>query len=196
MKAVLIAGCDEAGRGALAGPVVAGAVVLAGWVPAGLADSKKLTPQQRIVLFEEIVRGCVALGVGCASAREVERLNVRRASVLAMHRALNRLVRRGVVPVQVLVDGNYFEPWGRVAFRCVVGGDGIVPEIMAASIVAKVVRDRLMERLARLYPQYGWYNNKGYPTRAHIEAIFSCGRTPHHRRTFMQGVQLRLSMCR
>lgn len=174
----LVAGVDEVGRGPLAGPVLAAAVILTAPV-AGLADSKLLSPARREVLAQAIgAQGVVA--VAAASVAEIERLNILGATLLAMRRAVLRLK---LAPAEVLVDGNR-GPVLDCAMRCVVRGDATVPEISAASIVAKVARDRLMARLARRHPGYGWERNAGYGTAEHRRALLALGLTPHHRRAF------------
>ncbi len=178
MTAARIAGVDEVGRGPLAGPVIACAVVL-DRVPEGLADSKALAPTRRRALAAEIRRhGHVALGA--ASVREIDAMNILEASLLAMTRAVMRLP---LVPAEVWVDGNR-APRLALPVRCIVGGDREVPEIMAASIVAKVVRDGLMAKLARRHPDYGFERHAGYPTAAHRRALVLFGPCPHHRRSF------------
>ncbi len=171
-------GIDEVGRGPLAGPVIACALVLHR-VPDGLADSKRLSPCRREELAAHIAR-CAVYALGAASVAEIDRLNIHRATLLAMRRAARRL------PVAVSewwVDGRY-APELEAPVRCVVGGDRQVPEIMAASIVAKVVRDRLMRRLAARHPGYGFDRHFGYPTRAHQNALMRLGPCRHHRRSF------------
>ena len=180
-----IAGVDEEGRGPLAGPVVAAAVVLPGRVPLGLAglidDSKKLSAGAREAAFAALVcADGVEIGVGAASVGEILRLNILGAAMLAMRRAVLRL---GVVPELVLVDGNR-APDLPCAVRCVVGGDGSELCIGAASIVAKVVRDRCMARLDRRYPGYGWGANAGYGAPAHLAGLRALGVTVHHRAGF------------
>ncbi len=178
-----VAGVDEVGRGPLAGPVVAAAVILPQgcWVP-GVEDSKRLSAAQRVELVARIAGSCVAFGIGAASAREIDRLNIRRATALAMRRAIGRLP----VPAgHLLVDGLPVpELGGPDAHTAVVGGDACVHCIAAASILAKVTRDRLMERLARRHPGYGWERNKGYGTREHLDGLARLGPTPHHRMSF------------
>jgi ribonuclease HII len=186
-----VAGIDEAGRGPLAGPVLAAAVVLPPRIAIrGVDDSKKLTGEQRERLFTEIRERALALAVGAASTREVDRLNILRASHLAMARALRKLA---VEPQQVIVDGLPVPQLGdnHVA---VVDGDEKVHCVACASIVAKVVRDRLMRLLSGHYPGYGWDHNAGYGTSDHREAIFALGLTPHHRRSFEPNVQLVLEL--
>jgi ribonuclease HII len=189
-----VAGVDEAGRGPLAGPVVAAAVVLGSWVPAELADmlddSKKLTPEQRLAAFLALRASAAEIGVGAASVAEILRLNILHASMLAMRRAIARLA---VAPDLALVDGNY-PPKLTCAVRCVVGGDALCLSIAAASIVAKVVRDRAMTRLATRFPGYGWETNVGYATTLHREALVRLGATRHHREAFGTVAQLRLEL--
>lgn len=180
--AQIVAGVDEAGRGPLAGPVVAAAVIL----PRGLAipgadDCKKLTPRARERLAGEIRRQALAIGVGAASAAEVDRINIRNATHLAMRRAVARL---GVEPDRVLVDGLPVRELGE-RHTAIVDGDALVHCISCASIIAKTVRDRLMQRLEARYPGYGWARNAGYATAEHREAVRRLGPTPHHRRSFL-----------
>lgn len=176
------AGTDEAGRGCLAGDVIAAAVILDGEAPPiqGLNDSKKLTPAQREACFERIVENCLSFAVGRASTAEIDRLNILQASLLAMRRAVEQLP---VQPEFVYVDGNFCPDW-QYDSRAVIGGDGRVPAIAAASILAKVTRDREMAALDREYPGYGFARHKGYPTRDHLEALARFGPSPIHRRTF------------
>lgn len=185
-----MAGVDETGRGPLAGPVVAAAVILP--VETGIkgaVDSKRLHPAEREELSREILATAVAVGIGAASVREIERMNILRASGRAMRRALEHL-RPG--PEHVVIDGPplSFVTWDHDA---VVGGDDKVHSIACASIVAKVCRDRLMRRLAPRYPGYGWERNAGYATSEHLEAVQELGPTPHHRRTFLN-LQLDLGL--
>jgi ribonuclease HII len=176
-----VAGVDEVGRGPLAGPVVAAAVVLAPGEPiAGLADSKKLTAAARRRLFARIRREAVAIGVGWCSSGAVDRLTIGEATHHAMRRALGRLP---VAPAHILVDGLPV-PGLPVAHTAVVGGDAQCACVSAASIVAKVLRDRLMVRLGARYPQYGFERNKGYPTAEHREALAKSGPCRHHRRSY------------
>jgi ribonuclease HII len=189
-----VAGVDEAGRGPLAGPVVAAAVVLGPWVPSELADmlddSKKLTAEQRLAAFLALRASAAEIGIGAASVAEILRLNILHASMLAMRRAVARLA---VAPDLALVDGNY-PPKLTCAVRCVVGGDALCLSIAAASIVAKVVRDRAMIRLATRFPGYGWETNVGYATTLHREALVRLGATRHHREAFGTVAQLRLEL--
>ena len=180
-----VAGVDEAGRGPLAGPVVAAAVVFPSGVPAALAglldDSKKLSPARREIAFAAL-RACaeVEIGVGAASVAEIVRLNILGATLLAMRRAVLRLP---LVPTLALIDGNR-PPMLPCPTDCIVEGDGKSLSIAAASIVAKVIRDRAMARLAMRYPVYGWAANAGYPTAAHRDMLVQFGATPHHRPGF------------
>jgi len=173
-----IAGVDEVGRGPLAGPVVAAAVVLApGTFVQGAADSKRLSAAVRERVFPEVVHVASAVAVGAASVREINRLNVLEATALAMRRALGRL---SMIPEHVVLDGLPMRGLGR-AHDAVVGGDALIHSVACASIVAKVVRDRLMRRLALRYPGYGWERNAGYGTRDHLDALRVLGPTAHHR---------------
>jgi ribonuclease HII len=174
-----IAGIDEVGRGPLAGPVLAAAVVLHGPLE-GLADSKSLSAPRREALFAVLLRRAM-VGVAAASVEEIDRLNILQASLLAMRRAVSRLP--GPRPDLVLVDGRQ-APDLPCRVRTIIGGDREVPEIAAASIVAKVIRDRLMQRLAERHPGYGWETNVGYATAAHREALRRLGACRHHRRSF------------
>lgn len=176
------AGCDEAGRGCLAGSVYAAAVVLPeGYANAQLNDSKQLSPARRYRLREEILRDAVAWAVGTVSASEIDEINILNASILAMHRALDGLKVR---PAFILVDGNRFKPYGSTPFATIVKGDAKYLSIAAASILAKTFRDDEMRRLHEQYPWYGWDHNAGYPTREHRRGIEQHGLTPYHRRSF------------
>ena len=176
------AGTDEAGRGCLAGPVYAAAVILPDdFEHPLLNDSKQLTDHQRRQLREVIEREAVAWAVGIASASEIDKINILNASILAMHRALDGL---SVVPQAVIVDGNRFKPWRSLPYTTIVKGDGKLMPIAAASILAKTYRDDCMIELAKDFPQYQWQQNKGYPTKAHRDAIRQHGLSPHHRLTF------------
>ena len=188
----LLAGMDEVGRGPLAGPVVACAVVLPADMRAirGVDDSKKLTGEERERLATRIRERALSVGVGAASVREIDRINIYHAAVLAMRRALGRL---RVTPDHVLVDGNPIRTLG-VEHTAVVGGDACCHSIACASIVAKVTRDRLMRALARRYPAYHWNTNVGYGTPEHHAGLASHGLTPHHRRSFSPVAQLRLAL--
>jgi ribonuclease HII len=179
----LIAGVDEVGRGSLAGPVVACAIVMPPDVRAlrGVDDSKALTPLARERLVSQIIERAVCLGLGAASAREIDRINIYHASTLAMRRALARLT---VSPDHVLIDGRPIRALG-VEHRGIVDGDDKCFSIACASIVAKVTRDRLMASLARRHPHYAWDRNCGYATRRHIDALQSHGSCAHHRQSFV-----------
>ena len=179
------AGCDEAGRGPLAGPVVAAAVILPkGFYHPLLNDSKQLTPSQRGRLVPVIMSEALGVGVGQATPAEIDRVNILQATFLAMHRAIDALVGEGMVPESLLIDGNRFKPYPAIPHRCVVRGDASLAPIAAASVLAKEHRDAHMHALAQAHPAYGWDTNVGYPTLAHREAIREHGLTPHHRCTF------------
>lgn len=176
------AGCDEAGRGSLAGSVYAAAVILPpDYQNERLNDSKKLTARQRYALRQDIERDAVAWAVGVVTPQEIDQINILNASILAMHRALDQLQVR---PEAVIVDGNRFKPYRDLPHTTIVKGDGKYLSIAAASILAKTYRDDEMVRLAQEYPDYDWQHNMGYPTRKHREAIRQHGITPYHRRTF------------
>ena len=187
------AGCDEAGRGCLAGSVYAAAVILPdGYENPLLNDSKQLTEKRRYELREQIERDAVAWAVGIVTPEEIDKINILNASILAMHRALDQLKVR---PEAIIVDGNRFKPyrslpqWGEdgggfLPHTTIVKGDGKYMAIAAASILAKTYRDDYMNQLAKEYPQYDWQKNKGYPTKKHREAIRQYGTTPYHRMTF------------
>ncbi len=176
------AGCDEAGRGCLAGSVYAAAVILPpDYHNERLNDSKKLTARQRYALRQDIERDAVAWAVGVVTPQEIDQINILNASILAMHRALDQLQVR---PEAVIVDGNRFKPYRDLPHTTIVKGDGKYLSIAAASILAKTYRDDEMVRLAQEYPDYDWQHNMGYPTRKHREAIRQHGITPYHRRTF------------
>jgi ribonuclease HII len=186
----LIAGVDEVGRGPLAGPVVACAVVMPPDVRAiaGVDDSKRLSRSERERLAVKIRERAVCVGIGAASVREIDRINIYQATVVAMRRALLRL---GVSPHHVLVDGKPFRTL-EIPHTAIVGGDDACYSIACASIIAKVTRDRIMYALAGHYPNYRWDRNVGYATLAHIEGLASHGVTPHHRRSFIPVRQLSL----
>jgi ribonuclease HII len=190
MAGPLIAGVDEVGRGPLAGPVVACAVVMPpdARAIAGVDDSKRLTNQERQRLAVRIRERALAFGLGAASVREIDRLNIYHATVVAMRRALARL---GLAPHHVLVDGRQIRTLA-IPHTAVVGGDGRCYSIACASILAKVTRDRVMRALATRYPNYRWDSNVGYATLAHIAGLASHGVTPHHRRSFIPVHQLSL----
>ena len=176
------AGCDEAGRGCLAGSVYAAAVILPrNYDNPLLNDSKKLSEKRRRELRDIIVRDAVAWAVGVVTPEEIDKINILKASFLAMHRALDQLKVR---PEAVIVDGNRFTPYRDLPYTTIVKGDGKYQAIAAASILAKTFRDEYMDRLAEEYPYYDWQKNKGYPTKAHREDIRLHGTTPYHRMSY------------
>jgi ribonuclease HII len=176
------AGCDEVGRGCLAGPVVAAAVILPkNYQHELLNDSKQLTKEERIQLEEQIKRDALAWAVAEVSHTEIDQINILNASFLAMHRALDQLKLR---PEFLLIDGNRFKPYQEIKFECIIKGDGNYLSIAAASVLAKTYRDDLMEKLSIQYPGYGWHTNVGYPTEEHRDGIKNLGITPYHRRSF------------
>jgi len=176
------AGCDEAGRGCLAGSVFAAAVILPkDFINELLNDSKQLSESKRYALRPIIEREALAWAVGVVTAGEIDTINILKASFLAMHRAVAQL---SVLPESLLIDGNRFTPYPDIPHTCIVKGDGKYLSIAAASILAKTYRDDYMLQLADEFPEYGWAQNKGYPTRAHREAISKYGITPYHRKTF------------
>jgi ribonuclease HII len=181
-KGLVEAGCDEAGRGCLAGSVYAAAVIFPeDYQNEELNDSKQLTAKQRKKLREMIERDATAWAVGVVTPEEIDKINILNASILAMHRALDQLKVR---PEAVIVDGNRFKPWQNVRYATIVKGDGKYLSIAAASILAKTYRDDYMEALAEEFPQYDWMSNKGYPTKKHSDAIRQYGITPYHRKSF------------
>ena len=176
------AGCDEVGRGCLAGPVVAAAVILPkDFSHPYLNDSKQLTQAQREAVRVDIEQVALAYAIAEVDHHMIDRINIANASFLAMHRAVEQL---SVVPELLLIDGHRFSPYPLVPHQCVIKGDSVYYAIAAASVLAKVYRDTLMKELARTYPQYGWERNVGYPTAAHRQAIQEHGITPWHRRSF------------
>ena len=184
------AGCDEAGRGCIAGPVVAAAVIL----PRGMDfpefdDSKKLTEKQREKLRIKVLENAAAYGVGIVSAEEIDEINILNASFLAMHRAIDQLKIR---PELLLIDGNRFNKYHDIKHQCIVGGDAKYQAIAAASILAKTTRDHIMEELDIQYPNYNWKQNNGYPTIEHKNAVAEFGMSPYHRKTFNMSIQLKL----
>lgn len=181
-KDLIEAGCDEAGRGCLAGAVYAASVILpADYKNELLNDSKKLTENQRYKLREVIKRDALAWAVGVVLPEEIDKINILNASFLAMHRAIDRLVLR---PQHLLIDGNRFNPYPDIPHTTVVKGDGKYLSIAAASVLAKTYRDDYMNRLHEEYPMYDWKDNKGYPTKKHRDAIHRYGVTPYHRMSF------------
>ena len=184
------AGCDEAGRGCIAGPVVAAAVIL----PRGMDfpefdDSKKLTEKQREKLRVKVLEDAAAYGIGIVSAEEIDEINILNASFLAMHRAIDQLKIR---PELLLIDGNRFNKYHDIKHQCIVGGDAKYQSIAAASILAKTTRDHIMQDLDTQYPAYNWKQNKGYPTIEHKNAVAEHGMSPYHRKTFNMSIQLKL----
>lgn len=176
------AGCDEAGRGCLAGPVVAAAVILPkNFRHLVLDDSKKLTAEQREELRSEIIDSAVAWKVAFVDNEEIDKINILRASIKAMHLAIDGLDK---VPEFLLIDGNRFYPYKNFGYKTIIKGDGLYFSIAAASVLAKTFRDEYMEKLHCDYPDYGWISNKGYPTDYHRAAIMKYGLTPFHRRSF------------
>lgn len=187
------AGCDEAGRGCLAGPVFAAAVVFdRSYHHERLNDSKKLSALQRNDLREIIESEAQTFAVASVSAEEIDRINIHNASYLAMHRALDKLTTQAEF---ILVDGNRFVPYGQTPHACIVKGDAKFLSIAAASILAKTYRDEYMEQIAEAFPQYHWTQNKGYPTVQHRQAVMAHGLSPHHRKTFrVTDPQLKLKL--
>lgn len=175
-------GCDEAGRGCLAGSVYAAAVIFPeDYENAALNDSKQLSARRREQLRDIIIRDATAWAVGIVTPDEIDHINILNASILAMHRALDQLTVR---PEAIIVDGNRFKPYQSLPYTTIVKGDGKYLSIAAASILAKTFRDDYMGELAQEYPQYDWLSNKGYPTPKHRDAIRQYGITPYHRKTF------------
>jgi ribonuclease HII len=176
------AGCDEAGRGCLAGPVVAASVILPkNYKHPVLNDSKKLTPRQRMELKAEIMNSAIAWGVAFVDNLEIDEMNINRASIKAMHMAIDTLKKK---PEFLLVDGNSFFQYKEIGHKTIVKGDGLFYSIAAASVLAKTFRDEFMEKIHNEYPQYGWNRNKGYPTSFHRKALLRYGITPYHRKSF------------
>jgi len=176
------AGCDEAGRGCLAGPVVAAAVILPKkFKHSVLNDSKKLTAKQRALLKDEIINSAIAWNVAFVSNIEIDEMNILRASIKAMHIAIETLEKE---PQFLLIDGNRFYPYKNIKYKTIIKGDGIYFSIAAASVLAKTFRDEFMEKIHYEFPEYEWIKNKGYPTYAHRKALLKYGITPYHRRSF------------
>ncbi|MCX6234002.1 MAG: ribonuclease HII [Bacteroidetes bacterium] len=185
------AGCDEAGRGCLAGPVFAAAVIFArNYANPAINDSKKLNASQREILRQEIEKSALAWAVASASPEEIDEINILNASFLAMHRALEKL---SIMPQWILVDGHRFCPFKNIPYSCIIRGDAQYLSIAAASILAKTYRDDYMEKLHDDFSIYNWKENKGYPTKEHKAAILNYGITSHHRKSFNLGQQLELS---
>ncbi|MEM1406005.1 MAG: ribonuclease HII [Bacteroidota bacterium] len=176
------AGCDEAGRGCLAGPVVAAAVILPGkYRHKHLNDSKQLSKKKRESLRSDIEKDALYWAVGFVDNHEIDKINILNASYLAMQRAVDQLSQR---PELLLIDGNRYKPHNEIPFECIVKGDSKFLSIAAASILAKTYRDEYMEKIGSDYPEYGWHTNAGYPTSVHREAIKLLGTTPYHRMSF------------
>ena len=176
------AGCDEAGRGCLAGPVVAAAVILPkNFKHPVLNDSKKLSPKQRALLKDEIMNSAIAWKVAFVDNNEIDEMNILRASIKAMHIAIEALETE---PQFLLIDGNRFYPYKTIKHKTIIKGDGIFFSIAAASVLAKTFRDEFMEKIHNEFPEYGWNKNKGYPTSFHRAAILRYGITPYHRKSF------------
>lgn len=181
-KDTIEAGCDEAGRGCLAGPVVAAAVILPpDFSNKVLNDSKKLTEKQRYNLRPIIEKEAIAFAVGIVDNKEIDEINILNASFLAMHRAIDQLKTK---PELLLIDGNRFNPYKGISHECIIKGDGKFLSIAAASVLAKTYRDDIMEKLHETYPAYNWKKNKGYPTKEHRNAIKETGSTEYHRMSF------------
>jgi len=186
------AGCDEAGRGCLAGPVVAAAVILKKDADyPELNDSKQLTEKKRMQLREVIMAEALTYGIGIVTAEEIDKINILNASFLAMHRALDELKLQSQM---LLIDGNRFKPYRDIKHVCIVGGDAKYQSIAAASILAKTTRDMLMEQYDEQFPVYNWKKNKGYPTLEHKRAIAEHGISPLHRKTFNMAIQMKLDI--
>jgi ribonuclease HII len=176
------AGCDEAGRGCLAGPVVAAAVILPkGYKNIKLDDSKKISEKNRNELRTDIEKNAVAIGIGIVGERKIEKINILQASLLAMHLAIKNLA---VKPSHLAIDGNKFNPYPKIKHTCIIKGDGKYMNIAAASIIAKTKRDEIMKKLSISFPEYLWNQNKGYPTKKHKNAISEFGTVKHHRKSF------------
>jgi ribonuclease HII len=185
---VLEAGLDEAGRGCLAGPVFAAAVMLpADYSDSLLNDSKQLSRKQRDILRVQIENSALGWAVASVDNREIDEINILNASILAMHRAIDKLK---TTPTYLLVDGNRFKPYGDIQYKCIVKGDAQYLSIAAASILAKTHRDEYMDKIHQEHPEYRWDKNMGYPTREHKDAINQFGITPYHRTSFNLNEQL------
>ena len=186
-SAKLICGCDEAGRGALAGPVVASAVILPKKkIIQDLNDSKKISKRLRYKLSEIIKKESVAWAIGVIDVNEIDSINILNSSIKAMHLAIKKIIKklRGNPPDLLLIDGNRFQPYNDIEYKCIVRGDSKYSSIAAASILAKTYRDDLMIKLGEKYPEYNWTQNKGYPTKEHKIKILHSGINKHHRKSF------------
>ncbi len=176
------AGCDEAGRGCLAGPVVAAAVILPkGYYNKQLNDSKKISEKIRTQLRIDIEKKATAIGIGIVDEKKIDQINILQASLLAMHIAIKNL---NTVPSHLIIDGNKFNSYQEISHDCIVKGDNKFMNIAAASIIAKTKRDELMKKLSEEHPEFFWHQNKGYPTKKHREAIFKYGKSEYHRKSF------------
>ena len=176
------AGCDEAGRGCLAGPVVAAAVILPkGYYNKQLNDSKKISEKIRTQLRIDIEKKATAIGIGIVDEKKIDQINILQASLLAMHIAVKNL---NTVPSHLIIDGNKFNSYQEISHDCIVKGDNKFMNIAAASIIAKTKRDELMKKLSEEHPEFFWHQNKGYPTKKHREAIFKYGKSEYHRKSF------------
>ena len=189
----VIIGVDEVGRGCIAGPVVAAAVILPkGFKHKILDDSKKLNEKVREELQIQIKESAIAWGIGLAEPKEIDQINILQASLLAMHRAVSQL---SVTPTHLAIDGNKFNPYPNISHTCIIKGDGKYMNIAAASILAKTHRDQIMKDLSKSFPIYKWAKNKGYPTMEHRIAIASAGRCKHHRKSFqLKPTQIKLEI--
>ncbi|MFO8054639.1 MAG: ribonuclease HII [Bacteroidales bacterium] len=186
------AGVDEAGRGCLAGPVVAAAVILPeAFNNKQLNDSKIMNEGQRITLREQILREAISYASGVIWNQAIDKVNILNATYMAMHEAIQQL---SPAPVLLIIDGNRFHPYPGIKHQCIIHGDALYRSVAAASIIAKTHRDEIMRQLHKEYPQYGWDKNKGYPTKAHKKAIVDYGITPYHRRSFNLARQLSLGI--
>lgn len=184
LKGVVECGCDEAGRGCLAGPVVAAAVIFPeGFTHAGITDSKALNEQERKALRRDILDHAIAAAIGICSSEEIDAINILRASFRAMHKAISGL---DLSPQHLLIDGNRFDPYPGIPHTCIIKGDSKYLSIAAASILAKTERDAIMQQWHERFPHYNWKKNKGYPTADHRSAILRHGLSPLHRRSFRQ----------
>lgn len=183
-KGLIEAGCDEAGRGCLAGPVFAAAVILPkGFRNKLLDDSKKMSESARMELREQIELKALSWSVAVVDHEEIDKINILNASFLAMHRAISNLK---TTPEALLIDGNRFNPYPNIPHHCIIKGDGKFKSIAAASVLAKTHRDEFMEKIGQDYPHYNWASNKGYPTKDHRNAIIDHGLSPYHRKSFRQ----------
>jgi len=193
-KNTIEAGCDEAGRGCLAGPVFAAAVILPqDFENDILNDSKKLSEKQRTKLRNIIEKEALYWSVATCSPQEIDDINILNASILSMHRALDKL---NFSPDLILVDGNKFKDYKQIPYQCIIKGDGKYMSIAAASILAKTHRDEYMTKIAQVFPYYDWHKNKGYPTKFHKKAIAENGTTKHHRMTFNMSIQTKIDFKR